>query len=131
MSEIDAIVGAVHLITDQTKILAINAAIEAVKAGDHGRGFAVVANEVKKLSQDTALATRDVLDKIEAINSTCRAFIACFDLLFHFHFKSDSCLFVISTSTARRNLVTARDFSLRSKRQTFVGDVLRYASRFA
>ncbi|WP_306549351.1 methyl-accepting chemotaxis protein [Desulfobulbus sp.] len=79
--EIDAIVGAVHLITDQTKILAINAAIEAVKAGEHGRGFAVVADEVKKLSQDTALATRDVLDKIEAINSTCRAFIACFDVL--------------------------------------------------
>jgi methyl-accepting chemotaxis protein len=81
VAEIDTIVGAVHAITDQTKILAINATIEAVKAGDHGRGFAVVANEVKTLSQHTAHATRDVLDKIEAINRTCHSFIASFDSL--------------------------------------------------
>lgn len=81
VAEIDTIVGAVHAITDQTKILAINATIEAVKAGDHGRGFAVVANEVKTLSQHTAHATRDVLDKIEAINRTCQSFIESFDSL--------------------------------------------------
>jgi len=83
VAEIDTIVGAVHAITDKTKILAINAAIEAVKAGEHGRGFAVVADEVKQLSQNTAHATRDVLDKIEAINETCRFFIDCFDTLDH------------------------------------------------
>jgi methyl-accepting chemotaxis protein len=77
--EIDAIVVAVHAITDQTKILAINATIEAVKAGAHGRGFAVVADEVKKLSQNTALATRDVMDKLKTINATCQSFIDCFD----------------------------------------------------
>jgi methyl-accepting chemotaxis protein len=81
VAEIDTIVGAVHAITDQTKILAINAAIEAVKAGQHGRGFAVVAEEVKQLSQHTAHATRDVMDKIEAINSTCDFFIESFDSL--------------------------------------------------
>jgi len=79
--EIDAIVGAVHHITDRTKILAINAAIEAVKAGQYGRGFAVVADEVKQLSHTTAHATRDVLDKIETINATCRTFIGSFDTL--------------------------------------------------
>jgi len=79
--EIDAIVGAVHHITDQTKILAINAAIEAVKAGEHGRGFAVVADEVKQLSHTTAHATRDVLEKIEVINITCQTFINSFDTL--------------------------------------------------
>lgn len=79
--EIDAIVGAVHHITDKTKILAINAAIEAVKAGAHGRGFAVVADEVKQLSQNTAHATSDVLDKIEAIKGTCQTFIESFDTL--------------------------------------------------
>lgn len=81
VAEIDSIVVAVHAITDQTKILAINATIEAVKAGEHGRGFAVVADEVKKLSQSTAHATRDVLEKIETINATCRSFIESFDAL--------------------------------------------------
>jgi methyl-accepting chemotaxis protein len=77
--EINTIVAAVHVITDQTKILSINATIEAAKAGIHGRGFAVVADEMKKLSQDTAHATRDVLGKIETINATCQTFIDCFD----------------------------------------------------
>jgi methyl-accepting chemotaxis protein len=83
VTEIDSIVGTVHAITDQTKILAINATIEAVKAGQYGRGFAVVADEVKNLSQDTATATRDVLEKIEAINATCQAFIESFDSIAH------------------------------------------------
>lgn len=81
VGEIDTIVGTVQAITDQTKILAINATIEAVKAGVYGRGFAVVADEVKKLSLDTALATKDILEKIEAINLTCRIFIDTFDSL--------------------------------------------------
>jgi methyl-accepting chemotaxis protein len=79
--EINTIVGAVHHITDQTKILAINAAIEAVKAGEHGRGFAVVADEVKQLSHTTAHATRDVLEKTEAIKITCQTFIDSFDTI--------------------------------------------------
>lgn len=112
--EIDAIVGAVHLITDQTKILAINAAIEAVKAGEHGRGFAVVADEVKKLSQDTAHATRDVLDKIEAINSTCRAFIASFDLL--------------DQGTEQLRLVTATIGQAVDQQRRLTGDIVELAS---
>ncbi|MBM9615925.1 methyl-accepting chemotaxis protein [Desulfobulbus rhabdoformis] len=81
VTEIDTIIGTVHAITDQTKILALNATIEAVKAGEYGRGFAVVAGEVKKLSQDTALATGDILGKIEAINHTCDAFLKSFDAI--------------------------------------------------
>ena len=112
--EIDAIVGAVHLITDQTKILAINAAIEAVKAGEHGRGFAVVADEVKKLSQDTAHATRDVLDKIEAINSTCRAFIASFDLL--------------AQGAEQLRLVTATIGQVVDQQRRLTGDIVELAA---
>ena len=81
VAEIDGIVATVQAITVQTRILAINATIEAAKAGEHGRGFAVVAEEVKKLSQNTAHAAQDVLTKIEAINAICTSFITSIDTL--------------------------------------------------
>ncbi len=79
VAEIATITGTVRTITDQTKILAINATIEAMKAGEMGRGFAVVAGEVKKLSMDTAHATGDIFHIIESMDSICQAFINCFD----------------------------------------------------
>lgn len=83
VAEIDGIVATVQAITVQTRILAINATIEAARAGEHGRGFAVVAEEVKKLSQNTEHAARDVLTKIEAINAICASFITSIDTLEH------------------------------------------------
>jgi methyl-accepting chemotaxis protein len=71
--EIGKVIKVITSIAQQTNLLALNATIEAARAGEAGKGFAVVANEVKELAKQTAAATEDISQKIEAIQNDTKA----------------------------------------------------------
>jgi len=77
--QIGEIVTSIEKIAAQTNLLALNATIEAARAGDAGKGFAVVASEVKGLSKQTADATNDIRDRIEALRTEMSSIVESMD----------------------------------------------------
>jgi len=72
-SNIGQVVTTIAKVADQTNLLSLNAAIEAEKAGEYGRGFAVVATEIRRLADQTAVATYDIEQMVKEIQSAVAA----------------------------------------------------------
>lgn len=76
IKDTDEVIDFIKKVADQTKLLGLNAAIEAARAGNHGRGFGVVANEVRKLAEDSVVSAKKISTILANIEESMKTIIA-------------------------------------------------------
>jgi methyl-accepting chemotaxis protein len=104
--EIGEVVKVITLIAQQTNLLALNATIEAARAGEAGKGFAVVANEVKELAKQTAKATEDISQKIQAIQADTKAAVDAIGMISGVIHQVNDISTTIATAVEEQNATT-------------------------
>jgi methyl-accepting chemotaxis protein len=106
-AEIGKVVKVITSIAQQTNLLALNATIEAARAGEAGKGFAVVASEVKELAKQTARATGEIGQKIEAIQGDSKSAVQAIEeistIIHHINDISDSIAVAVEEQTVTTN----------------------------
>lgn len=103
---IGEVVGAIKEIAEQTNLLALNATIEAARAGEAGKGFAVVADEVKKLANETAQKTEEIDERVTAIQNAINSSVVAMDKIIRNVKSIDEATTSVTAAVEEQNAAT-------------------------